>query len=247
MKNRMALGIVGGLLVVVGLMLGVILGPSLQALANGSHVSAAKADPAADPYCQLYEQTVMHDLGASQSQLESANKDGMQAVINKLYADGKITQAQKAQAEQQLSQYANNPCVALKTLAKHGTGTSIGSATGSAAFGAARTAVVSSVASALHLTPAALEADLSKHQTIAQITTAQGVSKASVDTAYLSAVKAQLATAVSKGVLTQSQSDMAYSGLQQAVASGQYPLLDSKGDASGMSFPAGMPSGMIGG
>lgn len=247
MNNRIALGIGGGLLVVVGLMLGIVLGPSLQALANGSHVSAAKANPAADPYCQLYEQTVMRDLGVSQSQLENANKDGMQSVIDKLYADKKITQAQKAQAEQQLSQYASNPCVALKTLGKHAAGSSFAGATGSAAFGAARTAVVTAVASALHLTPAALETDLQNHQTIAQITTAQGVSKASVDAAYLSAVKAQLTNAVSKNELTQAQSDMAYSGLQQAVASGQYPLLDSKGGADGMSFPAGMPSGMIGG
>ncbi|HEX8983433.1 MAG TPA: hypothetical protein VF792_11715 [Ktedonobacterales bacterium] len=247
MNNRIVLGIGGGLLLAVGLMIGVILGPSLQALANGSHASAATANPAADPYCQLYEQTVMHDLGVSQSQLESANKDGMQAVINKLYADKKITQAQKAQAEQQLSQYASNPCVALKTLGKHGAGAGFGGPNNTAAFGAARTAVVSAVASALHLTPATLEADLNNHQTIAQITTAQGVSKSSVDDAYLSAVKSQLATAVSKNELTQAQSDMAYSALQQAVANGRYPLLDGKGGADGMSFPAGMPSGMIGG
>lgn len=36
-------------------------------------------------------------------------------------------------------------------------------------------------------------------------------------------------TAVNNGTITQAQSDMAYSKIQQAVANGKYPLLEGRG------------------
>jgi hypothetical protein len=238
------------LLLTVGLMLGIVLGPSLQALAHPSQASAAtaaSATPSAGVYCQLYEQTVIKDLGVSQSKLESANKDALQAVINQMYKDGKITQAQQAQAEQQLTEYANNPCAALAALAKH-KGAAM-SGPNAAAVSGARSAIVNAVAGALHLTPSALQTDLQSGKTVAELTSAQGVSKSAVDTAYLAAVHDQLATAVSNGTLTSAQSDMAESALKQAVAAGHYPLLDGKGAGMGAGMdanPAGMMSGVGG-
>ncbi|HEV2460515.1 MAG TPA: hypothetical protein VGS80_19345, partial [Ktedonobacterales bacterium] len=47
-----------------------------------------------------------------------------------------------------------------------------------------------------------------------------------VSTAYLNAVKSALASAVSSHTITQTQSDALYAKVQQAVASGHYPLLE---------------------
>ena len=251
MNKRVLLGVGGGLLLVLGLVLGVIVGPSLQALAAGSHPAAAAAvttTPTND-YCQLYEQTVLKNLpGVSQQELENANKAGAQAVINKLYADGKITQAQQAQADQELSQYANNPCAALAAAAKAkaaGKGATSGATGSGQALSAARSAILAAVAIPLKTNATALQSELASGKTIAQITTAQGVQKAAVDKAYLAAAQAQLAKAVSAGALTQAQSDLAYSYLQQAVTANHYPLLDS-GSSGGPMLPTGMLSGMSG-
>ncbi len=247
MNKRVALGVVGGLLLALGLVVGVIVGPSLQALAAGAHAStpaAAKVTPTSD-YCQLYEQTVLQNLnGVSQSQLESANAAGAQAVINKLYADGKITKAQQTQADQELKQYASNPCAALQAAAK-AKGAASPNGGQSQALSAARSAILTAVAVPLKTSSATLQSELASGKTIAQITTTQGAQKSSVDSAYLAAAQAQLAKAVSAGALSQSQSDMAYSYLQQAVAAGHYPLLDS-GSTFGPMLPAGMLNGMSG-
>jgi hypothetical protein len=245
MSKRVLLGAGGGLLLALGLVLGIIVGPSLQALAAGSHVAhanAAKTTSTTGDYCQLYEQTVLNNLpGVTQSQLESANQAALQAVINKMHADGKITQAQQAQAQQELSQYAKNPCAAIQAAA-----TAKGAANTSShsqAISAARTAIATAVAGVLHTTSASLQSELSGGKTLAQITTEKGASKSAVDAAYLGAVQSQLTSAVSAGALTQSQSDMAYSFIQQSVTSGHYPLLDKDSGAFGAMLPAGMTSG----
>ncbi|HZC05313.1 MAG TPA: hypothetical protein VE338_06705 [Ktedonobacterales bacterium] len=244
MNKRIVLGVGGGLLLAIGLVLGIIVGPSLQALAAGSHPSAAKTTPTPTDYCQLYIQTVSKDLGVSQSKLESANKDAMQTVINKLYADGQITQAQQAQAQQQLSEYGNNPCAALQTLAKAKSAPSATSGQAQAVKGA-RAALMTAVAGALKTSSGALQSELSAGKTVAQITTEKGVSKSAVDSAYLNAAQTELAKAVSDGSLTQAQSSMASTFLQQAVSAGHYPLLDA--DSGSSSFGAGLPAGLMNG
>lgn len=245
MNKRIALGVGGGLLLALGLVVGIIVGPSLQALAAGSHPSAAKTTPTPDAYCQLYIQTVSKDLGVSQSSLKSANKDAMQQVINKMYADGTITQAQQAQAQQELSQYANDPCAALQAMAAAKGGRQGVTVTGSQAQAVkgARAALMSAVAGALNTSSSALQGELSAGKTVAQIISEKGVSKSAVDNAYLQAAKAQLSKAVSDGALTQTQSDMAYTVLQQSVSAGHYPLLD----ADNGSFGAGLPASMMNG
>lgn len=250
MGKRALLGIGGAVLLTLGLVLGIIVGPSLQALAAGGHArAAAQATPTAGDYCQLYIQTVSQDTGVSPSQLESANQDALQKVIDKMYADGKLTPAQKAQAEQQLSEYAKNPCAAIQAAAKaHGTG-GVGTASSpqTQALKDARAAIVSAVAGALNISPSALESELKAGKTVAQITSEHSASKSAVDAAYLKAVQAQLARAVGDGSLTKTQSDMAYSLLQQQVGGGHYPLLDANHGSFGAMTPAGMPAGMLGG
>jgi hypothetical protein len=242
MNKRVALGVGGGLLLALGLMIGIIVGPSLQALAAGSHAQAAKTTPTATGYCQLYEQTALNNLpGVTKSELESANQAALQAVINKMQADGKITQAQQAQAQQELNQYAQNPCAALNAIAQAKGATSASSGQ-TQAIQNARGAVVTAVAGAMNIPSATLQSELSAGKTVAQITSEHGASKSAVDAAYLKAAQAQLAKAVSDGALTQAQSDMATTLLQQSVTSGHYPLLDKDSGSFSGSF-----SGMLGG
>lgn len=243
MNKRVALGVGGGLLLALGLVIGIIVGPSLQALAAGSHPRAATTTPTATDYCQLYEQTALNNLpGVTKSELENANQVALQAVINKMYADGKITQAQQAQAQQELSEYAQNPCAALNAVAKAKGATSISSGQAQA-IQSARGAILTAVAGAMNIPSATLQSELSAGKTVAQITSEKGASKSAVDAAYLKAAQAQLTKAVSDGALTQAQADMASTLLQQSVASGRYPLLD----ANSGSFAGALPAGMLGG
>ncbi len=188
MNKRVALGLVGGLLLSVGLVIGVAAAPSLQSLVMGGHVSAAAEvttpTPSAGAYCQLYIDTVSKDLGVSQSQLQSANKDALQAVINKMYADGKLTQTQKVQAESALAQYAGDPCAALQAIAKQKGAGMVGGASAKALSGV-RTALLSAVAGAMKMSSSDLQSQLSAGKTVAQVISAQGASKSAVSAAYL--------------------------------------------------------------
>lgn len=235
MRRRMTLGLAIGGVFVAGLLLGGMLSGILPALAasqnqSPQHTSAAKTTTKADmqAYCTLYEQTLAKDLNVTASQLEQANAQAMQAVINQMFKDGKITAAQKTQLEQAAAQIKSSPCThlgALGSLARqHSKG--LGQLAG------ARQAVVQSVASALHLSADTLTADLASGQTITQIASAQHVSISAVNAAYLGAIQTQLKQVVSSGMLSQAQSDMLYSKLQQAVQSGHYPLLE-RGDLKG--------------
>lgn len=250
MNKRVALGLVGGLLLSVGLVIGVAAGPSLQSLIMGGHASAAAEvttpTPSAGAYCQLYIDTVSKDLGVKQSDLQSANKDALQAVINKMYADGKLTQTQKVQAESELAQYAGDPCAALQAIAKQ-KGAGIAGGASAKAMSGARTALLTAVAGALKMSSSDLQSQLSAGKTVAQVISAKGASKSAVSAAYLKAAQAQFASAVKSGAMTQSQSSMAYSFLQQAVASGHYPLLDKQGGFGGSFGPNGAmsPAGMM--
>lgn len=230
------MGMGGAALLALGLVVGIIIGPSLKALAAGSQ--AAQPAVAKGDYCALYEQTLVKDLGVPQSQLESANKDALQTVINQMYADGKITQAQKTQAEQRLAQVASNPCATLKQMASQHQSAS-GAATQNPAIAEAKAEITAATAKALNLTTAALQTDLANGKTISALTAAQGVQKSAVDAAYLGAIQTLLKQAVSSGNMTQAQADMGYSYLKTLVAQGHYPLLDRGADA-GMYSPAGM-------
>src|SRR6185437_15709071 len=106
------------------------------------------------------------------------------------------------------------------------------------ALGPARSAIASAVAGALKISTSTLDSDLAVGQTIPQIAAAQKVNLSDVNTAYLNAVKSQLSSAVSAGTITQAQSDAAYSKVQQAVQSGNYPLLGMRGHKSPPTQPA---------
>ncbi|HEX6819792.1 MAG TPA: hypothetical protein VF120_15555 [Ktedonobacterales bacterium] len=181
----------------------------------------------AQNYCQLYEQTVLGDLktdgfNVSVAQLEGANYDAITAVLNKMVADKKITQAQETQIAQQLALLQSNPCQNLSQLGKG----AAPSASQQQALMGARSAILDATAKALHLSSANLQSDLTAGQTVAQVAAGQNVPIATVNQAYLGAVGDQLKTAVANGMITQAQADQLSAMVQTAVNAGHYPLLD---------------------
>ena len=233
MKKRALLGVAGGLLLVIGVLVGVVFGDNLRALAAGGSSPAQATATAGDQnsYCQLYIQTLASDLGVSPDKLKSANQDAAQKVINQMASDGKITAAQKDRLTQRLQKYANSPCAFVAARAAgRGARNHL-----QQALAPARSAIESAVANALKISTTTLDSDLAAGQTIPQIATAQKINLSDVNNAYLNAVKAQLASAVSSGKITQPQSDAIYAKVQQAVQNGKYPLL---GDHKAPAQPA---------
>src|SRR6185312_11900186 len=142
MKKRALLGVAGGLLLVVGVLVGVVFGNNLRALAAGG-ATPAKATPGNQAsYCQLYMQTLASDLGVTTDKLKSANQDAAQKVINQLASDGKISAAEKNQLTQALQKYGNNPC-AFVNMHDAGKGLRQGLPDVQRALGPARAAVES--------------------------------------------------------------------------------------------------------
>ncbi|HEU5347825.1 MAG TPA: hypothetical protein VFU63_04355 [Ktedonobacterales bacterium] len=218
MKKHVLLGLAGGTLLIVGVLVGVIFGDNLRALAAGN-TTAAKATPGnQSTYCQLYLQTLASDLGVTPDKLKGANQDAAQKVINQMASDGKISAAQKARLTQALQKHVSNPCAFVNIHAAHR-----GPYSG---LQRAHAAIESAVAGSLTISTSTLENDLAAGQTIPQIAAAQKVSLSDVNAAYLNAVKSQLANAVSTHLITQDRSDKIYSRVQQAVRNGHYPLLD---------------------
>ncbi|HST87297.1 MAG TPA: hypothetical protein VLJ14_02875 [Ktedonobacterales bacterium] len=230
MRKRIWIAAGAGGIFVVGLLAGMLSSGGLPVFAaNNTPRQAHQAQATKSDYCQLYEDTLAQQLGKTNAQLEAANKVAVQKVIDQLVADGKITAAQKTRLENALNQNASNPCQAIgKFIAGHGPRGGAGA--GAGAFGAALTGarqdILNAVAGALHMPLADLQTALTGGKTVAQIASDQKVDVSAVQSAYIAAVKADLAKAVSAGQITRQQSDMALSAVQQAVNAGHYPLLD---------------------
>ena len=217
MRKGVLFRLVGGSALLIGLALSTFLLGRSPALALGG--SSPGAGPASQQkYCQTYVHTLASRLKVSVAQLAAANKSALETTIQQAYTDGAITQAQETRMLDKIKQLGSDPCADLARLsaAHHQMGER---------YAGAHQAVVNAVAGAVNLPPATLEQDLASGQTVPQIASAQHVSLAAVDAAYLAAVQTQLKMAVAKGMITQAQSDTAYSAIQRAVSKGQYPWL----------------------
>src|SRR5215831_17790831 len=100
MHKRVLLGLGIAGVFLAGLLVGGIVSGALPAFASSNAGSASGAAKTKADYCALYEQTLAKDLKISTSDLEKANADALQAVINQMASDGKITAQQKTQLEQ---------------------------------------------------------------------------------------------------------------------------------------------------
>jgi hypothetical protein len=216
MRNKVLIRVVAGCALLVGLALGTLLGGQRFALASGG-ANPGNGSANQQKYCKVYVTTLASNLNVTVPELAAANKSALQTTIKQAYTDGAITQAQVKSLLDKVNQLGKDPCADLARLAAtHHKGHELQGA---------HQAIVNAVAGALKLSPATLESDLSSGQTVAQIASAQHVRISDVNAVYLTAVQTQLKAAVTRGLITQSQSHDAYSAIQRAVSNGKYPLL----------------------
>lgn len=229
MGKRIILGAAGAALFLAGILAGVIVSGGIPAFARSTSATTTPTAQSSTPtgYCQLYEQTLASQLGVSETKLENANSAALQAVINQMAKDGKISSKQQSLLQQALQEYSSKPCSHINQLlnqAKKGNGGAL-----QQVLAGARQSVETPVAAKLGISPQTLDSDLAAGQTISQIAAARHVSLSSVNQVYLGAVQKLLTQAASQGYLTESQSSALYSRISAAVQSGHYPLLDSGG------------------
>lgn len=225
MRKRLLIGVAGAALLIAGFVGGMFASGGVPAFAATNTVNSNTTASAKSNYCQLYINTLTGDLHISASQLKSANTDAIQKVLNQMRQDGKITAAQETRIEKQLQNASKHPCATLRAAVSraHAKAGKV-----APALGAARQQIETAVAGALKLPVATLQQDLAKGQTVAQIASAQTVSISTVNTAYINAVKSAVASAQSKGLITQQQSSMLLNRIQQAVNAGHYPGLETR-------------------
>lgn len=205
----------------VAVLIGVGFGVHAYAAGNAaSEIALASATPS--NYCQQYEQALAKQLGTSTSALESANEAATKSVLDQMVKDGKITAAQEQKIEARLA--AKN----YQVCGPHGFGGphARGGKLAGIATPAARSALVSAVATKLGISASTLESDLANGQTLAQIASKQNVSISDVNSAYLGAAKQLLDNAVSAKTITSARESTLYAKLQTAVNNGRYPGLE---------------------
>jgi hypothetical protein len=228
MRKRIIMAVAGSIVFLAGILAGVIISGGIPAFASRTanhavNVSQSQSGTATG-YCQLYEQTLASNLGVSESKLESSNVAALQAVITQMAKDGKLSSQQAGMLAQMVQEYGSQPCSHINQLLKLAHGGNAGAL--NQILAGARQSVGSAVAKALGISPATLKSDLAAGQTIPQIAEARHVSLGTVNQAYLNSIQGLLSQAVSKGYLTQDQSNTLYSRITAAVNAGHYPLLE---------------------
>jgi hypothetical protein len=228
MRKRIIMAVAGSILFLAGILAGVIISGGIPALASkntNSTVNVSRSHSGtATGYCQLYEQTLISNLGVNESKLESANSAALQAVITQMAKDGKLSSQQASMLAQMVQEYSAQPCSHINQLLQLAKGGNAGAL--KQVLAGARQSVESAVAASLNTTPQTLNSDLAAGQTIPQIAKANGASLSAVNKAYLTSIQGLLSQAVSKGYLTQDQSNSLYSRITAAVNTGRYPLLE---------------------
>ena len=225
MRNRILLPIAGVVLLLVGVAGGMLIGGHFIAQAAApQHYTVHSGSSQASKYCATYEQALANQLKVDPATLEQANIDAMTQVLDQMVKDGQITKTERDQMVPLLKQLGVSPCTQLnqQAIMKYLQGNPLIVQQALAAHAALNTAV----SGALHMTPDALSSALGNGKTVPQLAKQQNVSIDSVNTAYLNAAKSFIAQAVSSGMITQAQADGLNKTLAQAVAKGQYPLLD---------------------
>jgi hypothetical protein len=228
MRKRIIMAVAGSILFLAGILAGVLISGGIPAFASRNtnstvNVSQSRSSTATG-YCQLYEQTLASKLGVSESKLESANSAALQAVITQMTKDGKLTSQQASMLAQMVQEYSSQPCSHMNQLLKLAHGGNAGAL--NQILAGARQSVESAVATSLGISVGTLKSDLIAGQTIPQIAQGRHVSLSTVNKAYLTSIQGLLSQAVSKGYLTQDQSNSLYSRVTAAVNAGHYPLLE---------------------
>lgn len=233
-RGRLIAGGIG--LLLIGGVIGSLI-TAIPALAAG-HFNNGSANAAATVtanYCQIYEQALEKNLNVSQQQLESANQAAIKAAVQQMVTDGKLTQSQATQIEQNATTNAANVCAQLGN-GGHGFGHGFGGPNNGGQFGGAlqqaRQAIVSAVATKLGISTTTLTSDVQGGQSIVTLASQHGVSQSQLNSTILTAVQTQLASAVKAGTITSAQSTQLQTLVTNQINAGHYEIIGLGGRAS---------------
>src|SRR5579864_3404399 len=163
---------------------------------TGAAVAAADARPSS-AVCSDFMSHFAVEIGKSQAQINAAFQKAIADTLKDQVNSKQITQAQADQIAQRLAQ--QSPCTLPSTLAPKGTGRP------RANIAAYMKAYENAAASALGITPAALQADLKSGQSLSQVAAAQHVSEADFRTKLIANLQSALDMAVTNKQLTSAQ------------------------------------------
>jgi polyhydroxyalkanoate synthesis regulator phasin len=201
MKSKKIFIVIGGAtLILMGLLVGAFFaGPLLASASSGNNqsASAASATTGTNAYCTQYQQNLANELHIPVSTLQQDQKTAIDATINQMVKDGKLTQSQATAIEARVN--AHQACT--------GKGKPAGRFIAGQFLQKYRSAIENSIASGLHLTAAQLTTQLQSGQSLSQIATAQHISATQLHTIVVNAVQSALKQAVSSGDLTQAQAN----------------------------------------
>jgi polyhydroxyalkanoate synthesis regulator phasin len=201
MKSKKIFIMIGSAtLILMGLLVGAFFaGPLIASASSSSNQSASAASAATgtNTYCTQYQQNLANELHVSVSTLQQDQKTALDATINQMVKDGKLTQSQATAIEARVN--AHQACT--------GKGNRVGHFITGQFLQKYRGTIENSIASGLHLTTAQLTTQLQSGQSLSQIATTQHISATQLQTIVVNAVQSALKQAVSKGDLTQAQAN----------------------------------------
>ena len=210
--SKLRLTGMAGALVVAALVGGTL----ISAVAAAPGGSSAPADPAAaapaaaGTYCEAFRTAFAANLGVSQDELVAAAKAAAATAVDKAIADGTLTQAAGDKLKERITAADGEGCGFLagprgKIVQK--------------ALAVARDGVTAA-AGALDMTVAELRTELRSGKDLKAVAAAEGVPYATVTTAVLTAVKADLDAAVAAGTIKQARADRILDRVERRLEDG---------------------------
>jgi hypothetical protein len=193
---------------VAGLMLGVVLGPTLQSSVASAQTTPTQTTPTRGALWSSFLDQLASALNIQRSALDSAIVTAGNATADNAVQQGTLTEAQ---ADALKARIQAGDIGALFGGRGHGP-------RGRQDFAGVQQAMVDAAASTLGITADELKTQLRSGQTLAQLAQANGTTEQAVVNAALAAAKTKLDEAVAAGTLTQAQADAAYAQLQQRGA-----------------------------
>jgi hypothetical protein len=156
--------------------------------------------------------------------------------VQQMVTDGKITQSQANQIEQNAATKVGNVCAQLgnggRGFGRGPGGPGVGGNFGGA-LQQARQAIVSAVATKLGISATTLTADIKGGQNIVTLASQHGVSQSQLNSTIITAVQTQLASAVKAGTITSAQSTQLQTMVTNQVNAGHYQIVGLAGRPAG--------------
>jgi hypothetical protein len=197
---------------VLGLALGIVVGPTLRSSVAGAQTQPPGQTQSAAPGSALWSlflDKLAASLKVQRSALDSAIISAGNSTADAAVQQGTLTQAQADALKARIQAGDLGALLGGRGgLGGHG-------GPGGPALGGVHQALLDAAAKALNITTAELQTQLRNGQTLAQLAQAHGTTEQAVVGAALAAAKTQLDQAVSSGALTQAQADSIYAQLQQ--------------------------------